>query len=61
MTRAQAALWASIATLCGAGALYFLLTTVPPAGNGGALNVPAVLGFFGASLLALGGIGTMLA
>lgn len=61
MTRAQAALWASIATLCGAGALYYLLTTVPPQSSGGLLNVPAVLGFFGGAVLLLGGAGTMIA
>lgn len=61
MTRAQAALWASIATLCGGGALYYLLTTVPPQIANGVLNVPAVMGFFGAALLALGGVGTMVA
>jgi hypothetical protein len=61
MTRAQAALWASIATLCGAGALYFLLSSVPPTATTGVINVPAVLGFFGSALLLLGGVGTMVA
>jgi len=61
MKRAHAALWASIAILCGAASLYYLLAAVPPFADDGRMNLPAVIGFFGGAFLLLGGAGTMIA
>lgn len=61
MTRAQAAAWASIAALAGAAALVYILASVAPRTGEGALNLPAVAGFYGALLLFAAGFGTVAA
>ncbi len=59
MTRAQAAAWATIAAIAGAAALYYIFATVSPNTAEGALNLPAVVGLFGALLLFVAGLGTV--
>ncbi len=61
MTRTQAAAWASIAAITGAAALYYVLSTVSPYGVDGSLNLPAVVGLFGALFLFATGLFTVAA
>jgi hypothetical protein len=59
MTRAQAAAWASLAAIAGAAALYYIFSTVSPYTAEGTLNLPAVVGLFGALLLFGAGLCTV--
>lgn len=61
MTRTQAAAWATIAAITGAAALYYIFSTVPPYADAGKLNLPAVVGLFGALLLFGAGLATVAA
>jgi len=57
MTRTQLTFISMIAILAGAGLLFYLLTSVPPVGADGQMDMPAVVLFFIAlALTALGGI-----
>ncbi len=59
MTRAQAAAWATLAAIAGAAALYYIFSTVSPYAAQGALNLPAIVGLFGALLLFGSGLFTV--
>lgn len=61
MTRSSAIVWASFAAILGAGALIYLIASVSPYLEDGSLKLPSLLGFFGAALLFLSGVGAIVA
>lgn len=60
MTRSQAAAWATISAVIGAILLAYVVLRVPPATDG-ALNIPALVSFFGAVLLLVSGLASVAA
>lgn len=61
MTRTSALIWATFAAILGGAGLIYLLTTVSPWLEPNVLNLPAVVGFFGATFLLLSGIASVAA
>jgi len=61
MSRSSALVWATFAAIMGGGGLIYLLTSISPWLADGAQNIPAIVGFFGASFLLLAGIASVIA
>jgi hypothetical protein len=61
MSRSSALVWATFAAIIGGGGLIYLLTTISPWHADGTQNLPAIVGFFGATFLLLAGIASVAA